>query len=477
MTESEPARQNAQGSHIAQADRGGTAIVAGGDVTIHQAPPLRLPLQRPRRAEHFTDREAELERLLADLQPGRVATLCGPGGIGKTALAAEALWTLAPGEGPPRRFPGGILWHDFYAQPQADLALQAIALACGEEPRPSPAAGAQRALAGRRALLVLDGAEQADDLRAVLALQGACGVLITSRSRGDAPGGQLENVCALPLPEAVRLLRAWGGARAADEKATRRICELLGGLPLALRLAGSYLAQREEEAADYLEWLQETPLAALERGTRQRDSVPLLLERSVEQVSAGARRALGAVGRLAQAEFGREAVAAALGVSAREAGRWLGESVNYGLLLREGRRYRVSHALVHTFARKRLAGDALGRLADYYDALVREQRERGLPGYGALDAERAHVMAVLAGCVAEQDWERARSLAWAVEDYLDIQGHWTERVSAIEAGLAAARALEHRRDEGAFLGNLGNAYAALGQVERAIEHYQAALSI
>ena len=33
-------------------------------------------------------REAELAQLLDDLQPGRVVTLTGPGGIGKSALAA-----------------------------------------------------------------------------------------------------------------------------------------------------------------------------------------------------------------------------------------------------------------------------------------------------------------------------------------------------------------------------------------------------
>ena len=45
------------------------------------------PLQRPPRATHFTGREADLARLLADLQPGRVVTLVGPGGVGNTALA------------------------------------------------------------------------------------------------------------------------------------------------------------------------------------------------------------------------------------------------------------------------------------------------------------------------------------------------------------------------------------------------------
>jgi hypothetical protein len=104
----------------------------------HQEPRGRVPLQRPLRPVHFTDRKRELEQLLLDLQPGRVVTLCGPGGIGKTALAAEAIWQLAPGNEPPDRFPDGVIFHSFYNQPAAKLALENIARAFGEEPQPTP---------------------------------------------------------------------------------------------------------------------------------------------------------------------------------------------------------------------------------------------------------------------------------------------------------------------------------------------------
>jgi tetratricopeptide (TPR) repeat protein len=157
----------------------------------------------------------------------------------------------------------------------------------------------------------------------------------------------------------------------------------------------------------------------------------------------------------------------------------LGELVSYGLLSRSGERYEVSHALVHTYARKRVEPEdgAVARLAAYYDALAREQRERGLPGYRRLDIERSHIMRVLRICAGQEKWEAVRSLVWAVEDYLDICGYWTERVQALETGVEATQALEHRRDEGAFLGNLGLAYSALGQVEKAIDYYEQALAI
>ena len=122
---------------------------------VQGGPAIRIPLQRPPRADHFTDRERELAQLLADLQPGRVVTLCGPGGIGKTALAAEAAWNLAPGNEPPERFPDGVLFHSFYGRPEADLAYEKIVYAFGDEPRPTPEAAALRVLGGKQALLIL----------------------------------------------------------------------------------------------------------------------------------------------------------------------------------------------------------------------------------------------------------------------------------------------------------------------------------
>jgi tetratricopeptide (TPR) repeat protein len=46
-----------------------------------------------------------------------------------------------------------------------------------------------------------------------------------------------------------------------------------------------------------------------------------------------------------------------------------------------------------------------------------------------------------------------------------------------QQALAISREIGDRRGEGNRLGNLGLAYADLGQVERAIEHYQQALTI
>ena len=85
-------------------------------------------------------------------------------------------------------------------------------------------------------------------------------------------------------------------------------------------------------------------------------------------------------------------------------------------------------------------------------------------------------MSLLIQCLEAEDWEAAYSLATAVEDYLDRRGFWIERVIANEAGLIAAWQLR-RPSEGAWLGNLGDAYRTMGQTDWAIKHFEKALTI
>jgi len=125
----------AQGNYIAQANHGSTASVTHIE-HYHESTKPYIPLQRPPQVEHFTGREKEIAKLLKDLQPGRRVTLCGPGGIGKSALASQAIWELSPDNKPSSKFPDGIIWHDFYEEPQSMKALENIALSFKENPRP-----------------------------------------------------------------------------------------------------------------------------------------------------------------------------------------------------------------------------------------------------------------------------------------------------------------------------------------------------
>ena len=398
-------------------------------------PAMKPPLQRPPRATHFVGREAALARLLDELQPGQAVTLCGPGGVGKTALAAQAVWSLAPDGEPPVRFPDGILFHSFYNQPESDLALEAFVRSYGEEPHPTPEAAARRILAGKRALLILDGAEDADDLARILAVRDSCAVLITSRQRKDAVD-QWQMLSPLPPAEASALLQAWGGAWAADEAAVERLCMLVGGLPLALRLAGRFMAQQGWRVQDYLAWLEKTPLAALDQGRRRRESVPLLLQRSLAQVSQDAAEALAVIGRLALAPVSADLIATSLERDAFAVKRGLGELVDLGLLLTDGEHYEVSHALVYTFARSALTIDTVS-LERLVRVLMTETTGSRL-ARERLSIMRRHTAALMDLLLTQQAWPLANELAASVIPSLHFQGYWTDLLVLAKGGLKAS---------------------------------------
>lgn len=450
---------------------------------------LAPPLQQPPRAEHFTGRKKELAQLLVDLQPGRVVTLCGPGGIGKTALAAEVVWTLAPKKDPPERFPDGIIFHSFYNQPEANYALEQIARSFGEEPRPTPRDAVRRALANRQALLIFDGAENADDLQAVLDVRGGCGVLVTSRKHEDTTTKRLD-IAPLSLDDAIALLRAWGEAWAADEASVRRICELIGRLPLAVRLVGRYLVQTKQNAVEYLTSLKESTLQALDHGQRQQKSVPVLMERSVKQVSEEAQQALSVAGLLSINPFPPKVVAVGLGVSIIEVRQLLGELVNYGLLTRTDEGYLVTHALIHTYARQELplSSQILTKVATYYTSKSEQQQ-----------FDPRHAVHILAKCREEHNWEAIwglyEVLGWTTDmaDYYigaALTGEFSLKLinekemnegikpSKEELDFAASfRKFSKRIFESGFapLLELGETCYHLGKMEQAIEYYEHAL--
>ncbi len=166
-------------------------------------------------------------------------------------------------------------------------------------------------------------------------------------------------------------------------------------------------------------------------------------------------------------------------------------------------RYRL-HALMREFART-LCGenlyDADLRMATYYCGIAVENGNK-------LDGkEMEHALAILdaevSNIFAGQKWARenetqaARELTrdfiygamvhyfqltrdfvdGAMVNYFQLRANWAEWIEWSEFGLAACRALEDERGEGAIAGNLGLVYKAKGEWDRAIELYQQSLEI
>ncbi len=442
------------------------------------------PLQRPRRAEHFVDRERELERVLADLKPGRVVSICGPGGMGKTDLVAEVIWTLAPGDTPPSAFSDGVFFHSFYGQPQVVIALEQLARVLGEEPLPTPALAVQRALSGKHFLLVLDGAEEADQLEQLLSSCADCAVLMTTRKRADAPDPVYRlDLQPLPQEEAVSVVQAFGGRRATNAKVTSEICEQVGNLPLALCLVGRYLSQQEEEASEFLTWLQHSPLAALDQGTSSRQSVVVLLERSTSRLNIQAQRVLATFGLFALAPLERKVLAEVLELTPVVIGQALGELVNYGLLVRQQSRYYVSHPLIHAYAHEvLLSRDELGRqraLAErMIEVLQGEFPEVEYANWARCEELLPHVQACAS--LIEQEHIVVPEAAWLLNQagwYLRERAQYTQAELLLQQALLLAEQASDATvaELGSILNNLVLLYRVQGQYAQAIPYGQRAL--
>ncbi|WPD24801.1 MAG: tetratricopeptide repeat protein [Candidatus Electrothrix scaldis] len=421
----------------------------------------------------FLHRKEELAWLDEHLHPDRVVAVCGPGGMGKSALAARALRRL-----PADRFPDGMVFHTFYHQPKTAMAVQTLALALGIKGEANPEQQVTLVLGGKQALLILDGAEEAEDLPAVLRLRGRCGVLITSRRKSDAGALRLD-LPPLPDEQAEDVLRAWTG-ESREQEAIERIAELLGGWPVALRIAGHYLHSTGEPAANYLRWLEQEPLRELDTGEEhQRDNAALLLDRSVAQVSADARLALGLAGALAFDLLAAEPITALLEDDERRARMAINELFQYGLLERRGDRLHIGHALIHQYAATRLAlsPDELARPAAYYIDWCRTQSAAGLEGYALLDGERVHCLRLIESCLKSELWQEVKLLVGTIDIYLERQGYWAEELAALEMRLTAARLAGDRRDEAWCLNNLGYTCDNLGDKDQALRWYAQCLPL
>ena len=196
-------------------------------------------------------RDADIDALCQRLMhhPGRLITLTGPPGIGKTSLALAVTHALAPfhADG------ACVVW--LGAVERVDLVAPAIASALGlvESSQP-PAARLVAHLRRREMLLVIDNFEQvmaaAPLVAELLAACPALRILITSRERlrlraeQSVPLRPLDNDAAVDLFIArVRSLDARYDLSPSQHGAVAEICRLLDDLPLAIELiAGHALA-------------------------------------------------------------------------------------------------------------------------------------------------------------------------------------------------------------------------------------------
>ncbi|MFE1882118.1 tetratricopeptide repeat protein [Streptomyces diastatochromogenes] len=245
----------------------------------------------PATEDHFLGRTRELKELRADIERAgldtlsgrkapraRVLLIAGRPGSGRTAVAEELVRQVA------ERYPDGVLRARLSEPDGTPVPIERTArelLAALDVQAPAGAAeddlteALRAALAGRRALLLLDDAAGAEQVDALLPDTPDC--LVVAVSGGPLTGIADVRPCTLgglDTKSAVELLTRYTGSVriTVDPRSAESLAEACQGHPAALTLAGGWLASRPQAAVSDLAKRMHTDAV---EGAEGADATPL----------------------------------------------------------------------------------------------------------------------------------------------------------------------------------------------------------
>ncbi|WP_232050441.1 helix-turn-helix domain-containing protein [Actinoplanes sp. OR16] len=430
------------------------------------------PAPAPRRNDlpadlfDFTGRQRESTSVADLLRTVGAVALDGMAGVGKTSLAVHVAHRLAPA------YPDGGLYLDLQGftpgqepvDPQAALARLLSAL----DVTHLPATLTERAalwrseLSRRRALVVLDNAADADQVRPLLPGAGRSAVLITSRSRLVSLDG-VPPISIEPLAgdDAAALFSRAAGLDGGPEDVSQ-VLDQCGGLPLALRMAGARLRHRPG-------WTVAVLAERLRDSTNRFDAV---FGMSLRQLDSVQRRTFRLLGVMPGTDFDTAVAGALTGMPAGRVDEALEELVD-AHLLREiaPARYRM-HDLIRQYAadlaaeEEPQAGDAVRRVLAHYLDRARE----GDPAW--FDLEYPNLVACVDAAVRIGMDEVTAELPRAMRVYFFRRRGTDEQSRLLEAASVAAGRLGRDELRAELLSDLGWARAAAGRINEAIDAYE-----
>jgi tetratricopeptide (TPR) repeat protein len=356
-------------------------------------------------------------------------------------------------------------------------------------------------LDGKRALLLLDNAADDQQIRPLLPLPKTWGVILTSRLIFTLPGLKKLDLETLKPEKAVELLlKVYGSDLTAaiflqHKENWNEIARLCGCLPLALRAAGSLLAITRDLSLDrYAKLLDEEKTRLESIGEKGVDmGVEASLNLSYSQLPPQTARVFRMLS-VFPADFDCQAEEF---VCQDEGHKNLSELLRWNLVEygTETGHYR-QHDLVRIFAGKRRDEvdeaeailDAQMRHASYFGNIfcfANHQLALGKEIQDSLnlfDRDCSNILSGEAWTAANIEAndslaELCRMYNDSGNDILDLRLHPKKRILWLKNAEVASRQLKDDRMEEASLGRLGQAYFALSEIRKAIEHYELALAI
>ncbi|MGW2091430.1 AfsR/SARP family transcriptional regulator [Promicromonospora sukumoe] len=454
-----------------------TAAATGGDSGEQPGwVPRQLPLG-PLAFSGRADALAALDTLLADDAAPRVVVLDGAGGVGKTTTALHWAHRVAA------RFPDGQLYANLRGFDPASAPvpagqvvrafLEALGVAKGRVPATQDARLAlyRSVVAGRRLLVVLDNARDADQVAPLLPGAGPAVTVVTSRatlSGLTARDARRVALGTLTPAEGADLLalRVGAGRAAAEPEAVRRIVERCAGLPLAVVIAAArVLARPAFPLSAVADALADggARLDALGDDDAMAD-VRSVFATSYRALTPDGARMFRLLGVHPGPDLSREAAGALLDGAQEHADSALAELVRVSLVAEHSPGRYAMHDLVAEYAGERARQDepravreaAVRRVTTWYLGVALEMDRRRWPARVGQEfvrdpgpvrvpeqeptawfrAERTVLLAVVEAARAQGLTGEVLSLVWALYSTLS---HRAELRDALWAVLVAAR--------------------------------------
>jgi DNA-binding SARP family transcriptional activator/tetratricopeptide (TPR) repeat protein len=512
----------------------GLATAGQARLTIGQAdnafPRQPVPRQLPAAGRHFTGRAAELKRLTELVEEARAtdtaATIVigGMPGVGKTTLAVHFAHQVA------RHFPDGQLYvnlrgFDPTGQPMPpDEAIRGFLdfLQIPAERVPAnldAQAGLYRSmLSGRRMLVLLDNARDADQVRPLLPGRPGCLVLVTSRRQltglVTAQDAYPLNLGVLTQVEAEELLACrLGVARITTERAViRELAGLCAALPLALSIVAA-------QAAEHPDWPLAAAAARLRDAHRRLDMLDPgdaatalrgVFSWSYRQLSEPAAGLFRLLGIHPGPDSSLPAAASMAGLTVRQTQAALDELIGAGLVWEQQSGRFTLHDLLRVYAAEQSEicdtaaqrQAATGRVLDHYlhtghaaaalyptsfvldvpvattprPGVIPEELEDHSQALAWFRTEDKVMIAATAQAVGEFD-TYAMQIPLVLRPFLHRSGRWQDCITTGRTALAAARRLGDTAGQAHAHCHLGSAYAMTGGYTEANVHLTAALAL
>ncbi len=436
------------------------------DFDTHQIPGrVRPGVQNlPIPPSPFIGRDRELSEVQSILATGRMLTLIGPGGVGKTRLAIQAAAEMA------ERFPHGVFFVPLASTPSPEFLTAAIAEALGFSfySQDNPQVQLINYLREKHLLLIFDNFEHlvagAGILEDILASAPNVKLLVTSRVSLDLHEEMILEIRGMEYPQepdpakveiypavqmflqSARRVQPTFTPTEEDRAWIVKVCQSIDGSPLGIELASAWLrmlscqeiAREMEKSLDFV--------ATTKRNIPERHRSLRAVFESSWNLLAQDEKTLFARLAIFQGSFDREAAASVAGASLSA----LSALAQKSLLHRTPASRYSLHEVLKQYAAEKLAEmpeeQARMRQAhcDYYTEFLHQREE-------TLKAERQKV--VLAELTEEIDNLRA-AWAFATEHeqfdlvkkayeslyrYYEIHGLHQEGVDAMQRAVEAVK--------------------------------------